>query len=126
MDKNVFFKAAGEVLKALFFCVIACLLIEALFAVFVKAFAPSYVTITVVNWAIQAVAVFVCSLLFIRRDRAMFKGFAVGLLSGIVTMLLFAAFAGGFFLDGYFAIQLLLCALCGGAGGALSANLRKE
>lgn len=123
---NGFFKdALRQTLRACVLCTVFCLFATALFAVFVRAFAPSDGVITAVNWVLQLVGVFVFSLLFVRRERALFKGIAAGLLSVLLTMLVFGII-GGFHLTPLFAVELLLGGAVGGAGGLLGAKIGKE
>lgn len=97
----------------------------ALFAVFVRAYAPSDTTIAVVDRVILAFGVFLFSLLFVHRERALFKGAAAGLLSLLITTIVFGCI-GGFHFTPMFLIEVLLCALFGGLGALLGVKLRKE
>ena len=121
MDKSFFKRAAWETAKAALLASAFCLFAEAIFAVIVRAISPSVVVITAVNWVLKCVAVFVFSLLCIKRERAFFKGLAAGFVSVFLTMFLF-----GFHLDILFLPELLLCTLIGGLGALLGAKLRKE
>lgn len=118
-------RAVAETLLAAVLCTVFCLLAVALFAVFVRAYAPSDVTVTVVNQAIKCVGVFAFSLLCVRRERALFKGIAAGLLSVLLTMLVFGAI-GGFHLNALFLVELLLGGIFGGIGAVCGKKLRKE
>ena len=118
MDKSFFKRAAWETAKAALLASAFCLFAEAIFAVIVRAISPSVV--------VKCVAVFVFSLLCIKRERAFFKGLAAGFVSVFLTMFLFAAIGGGFHLDILFLPELLLCTLIGGLGALLGAKLRKE
>lgn len=120
-----FRRAAWETIKTALFIVIYCLFAMSLFAVFIKAYAPSDTVITAVNWVLKCVGTFVLCLFFIKRERAFFKGIAAGLAGAVLTMLAFAAIGGGFHLSVLFLPELLLCALAGGAGALLGAKLRK-
>ena len=126
MDKSFFKRAAWETAKAALLASAFRLFAEAIFAVIVRAISPSVVVITAVNWVLKCVAVFVFSLLCIKRERAFFKGLAAGFVSVFLTMFLFAAIGGGFHLDILFLPELLLCTLIGGLGALLGAKLRKE
>ncbi len=118
-------RAVVETSLAAILCTVFCLLAVALLAVFVRAFAPSDMTITIVNQAIKCAGAFVFSLLCIRSERALFKGAAAGLLSGIMTMLLFGAI-GGFHLTVIFLAELLLGVVFGALGALCGKKLRKE
>ena len=97
----------------------------ALFAVFVRAYAPSDTTIAIVDRIILSLGVFVFSLLFIRRERALFKGAAAGVLSLLLTTVIFGCI-GGFHFTPMFLLELLLVAVFGGLGALLGVKLRKE
>lgn len=118
-------RAVVETSLAAILCTIFCLLAVALLAVFVRAFAPSDMTITIVNQVIKCVGAFAFSLLCIRSERALFKGAAAGLLSVIMTMLLFGAI-GGFHLTVIFLAELLLGVVFGALGALCGKKLRKE
>ena len=126
MDKDFFKRAAWESVKAALAGSVFSLFATAIVAVFVQAYAPAQSVLTAVNWILKCVAAFVFCLIFVRRDRAFFKGAAAGLLTDILTMLLFAAIGGGFRIDILFLPELLLCAVLGGLGALLGAKLRKE
>ena len=102
-----------------------CLFAVALFAVFVRAYAPSETTVAVINRVILAAGVFLSSFLFVHRERALFKGTAAGVLSLLVTTLVFGSI-GGFHFTALFLADLLLCAVFGGLGALLGVKIRKE
>ena len=125
MDKTFWRRAVLEVLRTALFTTVFSLFALALVAVFVRAFAPAPLTITAVNWTVKCVGIFVISVFSVGKERALFKGLAAGVLSAVVTMLVFSAIGGGFFVDVLFLAELLLCAVCGGAGALVGAKLRK-
>ncbi len=102
-----------------------CLFATALFAVFVRAYAPSEVTIAVVDRVILAAGVFLFSFVFVHRERALFKGAGAGALSFLLTVVIFGCI-GGFHFSAMLLADLLLCALFGGLGALLGVKLRKE
>ncbi len=97
----------------------------ALFAVIIKAYAPAEGVIAAGNWGLKCVGAFVSSLIFVRAERALFKGMAAGISACLLSLLLFAAI-GGFHLTPLFAAELAVMALCGGGGALLGVKLRKE
>ena len=125
MDKAFWRRAVIEVVRTAFFTTIFSLFALALVAVFVKAYAPSTLTITAVNWTVKCVGIFLISIFSIGKERALFKGLAAGVLSAILTMFMFAAIGGGFHLNILFLPEVVLSTLCGGLGALLSAKLRK-
>lgn len=114
-----------EVLLSAAAATVASLFAAALFAVFVRAYAPSEITITVCNQAIKCAVVFLGAMLFVRRDRALFKGAAAGVVSLLFTALVFGVI-GGFDFNVFFLAELLLSALFGGCGALCGVKLRKE
>ena len=126
MEKSFFKRAFWEVFKTALTAAAFCLLAEALFAVIIRACAPSQGVITAVNWIIKGLGIFAFSVIFIRSERAFFKGLAAGIVTTVLTMLLFAAIGGGFHVGLLFLAELPLCAVLGGAGALLGVKLRKE
>ncbi len=118
-------RAVLETALAAIFCTVFCLLAVALFAVFVRAFAPSDTTVTIVNQIIKCLGAFIFSMICIRSERALFKGAAAGLLSVLLTMLLFGAI-GGFHITFIFLAELLLGVVFGALGALCGKKLRKE
>ena len=102
-----------------------CLFGVALLAVFVRAYAPSDTAIAIADRAISVAGTFVFSLLFVHRERALFKGLAAGALAFLITFTVFGCI-GGFHFSAMLLADLLLCALSGGLGAALGVKLRKE
>ncbi|MGN0823046.1 MAG: hypothetical protein ACI4NG_04670 [Candidatus Gallimonas sp.] len=125
MEDGFLRRAAAEAIKAAFFCTAFCLLAEALFAVFIRAYAPSYAVLSAVNWGIKCLGASVGALIFVRGDRAFFKGLAAGAVGCFATMLIFGA-VGGFHLTPLFLLEVPLMAAVGGAGAVIGRFLRKE
>lgn len=125
MDKTFWKHAAWELIKTALLTAVFCLFFEAIFALIIRAAAPSDTLVTAVNWVVKCAAVFVFSLLCIKRERAFFKGLAAGLVSVFLTMFLFAAIGGGFHLNILFLPEMLLSTLSGGLGALLGTKLRK-
>ncbi len=118
-------RAATQVALAAAFAAVFYLLAAALFAVIVKAYAPSQTAIVAVNWAIKGAGAFAFPLIFVRKGRALFKGLAAGALACVLAMLLFGAI-GGFHVTAFFPLELLFCAALGGLGAIFGVKLRKE
>ena len=126
MDKAFFKRAAWEIVKATLLTAVFSLFFEAIFAIIIRAATPSDTLITIINWIVKCLAIFVFSLICIKRERAFFKGLIAGFISVFLTMFLFAAIGGGFHLTILFLPEVVLCTLFGGLGALLSAKLRKE
>lgn len=119
-------RAARETLLAAAAGAAFYLFAAALFAVIVKAYAPSQGAVTAVNWTLKALASFFFPLLFIHGERTLFKGMVAGSLVSLLALLLFAAIGGGFYITAFFPLELLLTAAMGGLGACLGVKLRKE
>lgn len=126
MDGAFWKRTAWEIFKTTLLTAVFCLFFEAIFAVIIRAASPSTALITAINWIVKCAAVFVFSLVCIRRERAFFKGLAAGLVAVFLTMFLFAAIGGGFHLDILFLPELALSTVAGGLGALLGTKLRKE
>lgn len=118
-------RACIETLITALSATIFCLFAAAILAVFVRAYAPSDVTVTIVNQILKCVGVFVFSLIFVRRDRALFKGAAAGVMALFLTTLIFGLI-GGFHVTAFFFAEILFAALFGGLGALCGGKLRKE
>lgn len=126
MEKSFFRRAAWETVRTALVYTAYCLFAMAIFAVIVRACAPGDGVITGVNWGIKCVGALVCGLLLIRKERALFKGAAAGLLGVILTTFAFAAIGGGFHVTALYPVELLVCAVLCGLGALLGGKLRKE
>ncbi len=119
-------RCVREVTLSVLFYAVFCLAAMSLVAVFVRAYAPQDGAVTAAAWVIRCAGSFLFPLLFVRRERALFKGAAAGAVGAVVTMLLFAAVAGAFSCTWLFAVELFACALLGGLGALAGVKLRKE
>ena len=126
MDKVFWRRTVWEVAKATVAIITFSLFALAIVAAAVRSLAPAQIVLTAINWTLKAAGAFAFCALFIRGGRAVFKGMAAGVLSVILTMLLFALIGGGFHLDALFLVEILLCTLLGGFGALIGAKLRKE
>lgn len=120
-----FKRACMETGLAALSSVIFFLFTTALFAVFVRAYAPTQTTITIINQAIKCLGGFVFSMIFVRRDRALIKGAAAGVLSLLIGTLIFGLI-GGFRITVFFLLEILLSALFGGLGALCGEKFRKD
>lgn len=119
-------RAIWETMKAALAYTVFCLFAMAIFAAIVKAASPNAVTVKAVGWIIKCVGIFVFSLAFIRRGRALFKGLAAGAIGSVLAMFAFAAVGGGFHVSLFFLLEIVVCAVLGGAGALVGAKLTKE
>ena len=126
MDREFFLNAVKQILFAVVFGAVFSLLCLAVAVIIVKNFSTPQAGVTAINWCVKCVASFLAGALFIRGERALLKGAGAGVLFSVLTMLLFAIIGGGFHVDGFFVLELAVCAILGGVGGLLGAKLRKE
>lgn len=124
--RNKVWAAIGQTLLTAAVVTVFSLLALALFAVFVRAFAPSDGVITAVNWAVKCIGIFVSCLIFVKGERMLFKGMAAGVLSVLLTMLVFGIVGGAFRLTPFFLVELLVGLLLGALGAICGAKLRKD
>ena len=125
MDKTFWKRAAWETGKTVFAVTVFSLVALAVTAVFIRAYCPPQGVVTAVSWTVKCAGVFLFSLLFIRRERAVFKGAAAGLFSALATLAVFAIIGGGASVTGFFALELFVSAALGALGALLGAKLRK-
>ncbi len=125
MEREFALKTAKQIALAALFGTIFSLTALAVAAIFVKQFVLPQTTVTAIGWCVKCVAAFLSCALFIRGERAVPKGIGAGVSFTVLTLLLFAAIGGGFHIDGFFVLELAVCAILGGAGGLLGAKLRK-
>lgn len=126
MDREFAIATVRQIFFAALFGAVFSLLSLAIAAIFVKCFPMPQAGVTAVNWCVKCVGAFLASALFIRGERALLKGAGAGLAFAVLTLLLFAMIGGGFRIDGFFVLELAVCAILGGAGGLLGAKLRKD
>ena len=124
--RNKVWAAIGQTLLTASVVTVFSLLALALFAVFVRAFAPSDGVITAVNWSVKCIGIFVSCLIFVNGERMLFKGMAAGFLSVLLTMLVFGIIGGAFRLTPFFLIELLVGLVLGALGAICGAKLRKD
>ena len=121
-----FRKAVWETAKSSLLYAAFCMFALAIIAVIVKACAPSDALVTGLNWAVKCIGAFLFPLLCIKKERAIFKGLAAGAIGVLLTLFLFAAIGGGFHVTVLFPVELVACAVLGGAGALLGSKLRKR
>ena len=125
MDRDLIRSTVKQLVFASLFGTVCSLAALAVAAIFVKNFSMPQPSVTAINWSVKCVAAFLSAALFVKGERALFKGAGAGVIFALLTLLLFAVIGGGVHLDGFFVLELAVCAILGGAGGLLGAKLRK-
>lgn len=118
-------RAIKEVLLAAVVGTVFCLLAVALFAVFVRAYAPADTVIVFCNQFIKCAGAFGGAFFFVRAERSLFKGMASGTAMLLLSTVLFGLI-GGFRFTPWFALELLLSCVFGALGAVCGGKTRKD
>lgn len=115
-----------QVAKAVLGAILISLAFVLAFTVIIQLFSVPTTAIKPVNQVFKIIAIVGGGMLFIRGDRGLFKGIAHGLLSVVLTFLLFGLIAGTLSCDWKFAIELLIGAVAGGITGVIAVNIKSK
>lgn len=118
-------RAVKEVSLAAVSGTVFCLLAVSLLAVFVRAYAPADTVITFCNQAIKWIGAFGGAIVFVRSERALFKGMAAGLAMFLLSTLLFGLI-GGWHFTPWIALEVSLSCIFGGLGAFCGGKTRKD
>ncbi|MBQ8308355.1 MAG: TIGR04086 family membrane protein [Clostridia bacterium] len=119
---NVFFRIIKGVGLAL---AISFLFTVILASVLTVATLPDSV-IYPVNQTVKVLAIAISALVFVRGEKGLLQGVAIGALFTALSYLAFSAIGGDFSLSWLILAELALAVLCGGVCGAIAVNLRRE
>ncbi len=125
MDREFIKKTALSLLFSVVAGALLSLIALAVAALFVKNFTLPQGAVTAINWSVKCLSAFVPAVLFLGGERALLKGVASGALYAVLTLILFAIIGGGFHVDGFFALELVVCGILGALGALLGAKFRK-
>ena len=123
--KKEWLKESADVGIAVGTTVLICLLSVLLFAFVVKIAALDGDIIAPVNRIIQSVAVFLGCVVGIKGEHGLLKGLSGGILSAVLTYVLFSWMGGAFVFTWIQPVEWLLYALAGGISGIIAVNIRK-
>lgn len=113
------------IIKGALCSVIITLVSVLIFAFIVKFALLGSGVIKAVNQFIKIISILLGSIFFIRGSLGLIKGVVLGLLTTIITYLLFSLFCGGISFNGSFVIDLIFTAIIGGVSGILAVNMKK-
>ncbi len=79
-----------------------------------------------VNQTVKVLAIAISALVFVRGEKGLLQGVAIGALFTALSYLAFSALGGDFSLSWLIFAELALAVLCGGVCGAVAVNLRRD
>ncbi len=82
-------------------------------------------TVKIINQFIKVISIFLGCIFFVRESKGLIKGGAVGILTTLLTYLIFALIGSNPTFGVPFIIDLIFGLIVGGISGAISVNLRK-
>ena len=121
MSEKGFF---STIIKGALCSVIITLFSVLIFALIVKFTMLNSGVIKAVNQFIKIISILLGSIFFIRGNLGLIKGVILGLLSTVITYLLFSLFCGISF-NGSFILDIIFTAIIGGVSGILAVNMKK-
>ena len=122
MSEKGFF---STIIKGALCSVIITLFSVLIFALIVKFTLLNSGVIKAVNQFIKIISILLGSMFFIRGKLGLIKGAILGLLTTIITYLLFSLFCGGISFNGSFILDIIFTAIIGGISGVLAVNMKK-
>lgn len=109
-----------QIVKAVALTCIAIMVAVLLFAVFVKLFVVSDIIITIVNYCIKAVAIFLGVFFFIKDGQGWLKGLISGAVAAILIYFIFAIIASRILFSWLNLLDLIICAVLGLVSGVIT------
>lgn len=122
MSEKGFFSG---ILKGVFCAVIITLFSVLIFALVVKFALLSNGVIKAVNQFIKIISILLGCSFFIRGNLGLIKGLILGVLTTLITYMLFSLFSGNLSFDGSFFVDLIFTGIIGGISGVLAVNMKK-
>ena len=119
-------KSVAQIVKAACAAVIFALVYALLFTLIIQIFCLPTSAIAPVNQVFKVLAIIFGGMLFIREDRGLVKGAALGAVSIVLTYLLFSAIAGSFSISWTFALELIIGSVAGAVTGIIAVNIKKR
>ncbi len=121
MRENVF-----QVLKATLAAVIFCLACVLIFSLIIQLFSLPTDAVKPVNQVLKTLSIAAGGVLFIRGGRGLIKGAVYGVITVLVTYVLFSVIASSFAVTWLFALEILLGAASGAISGIIGVNIKRR
>lgn len=114
-----------QVVKGVAFALAFSLLSAIIFASVLRFSGISDKVIYPVNQTVKVLSAFLGAVFFVRGEKGLLKGVAIGLLFTALSYLTFSAIGGDFSLSWWIIVELVLATLAGIVGGVLGVNIRR-
>lgn len=121
MRENVF-----QVLKATLAAVIFCLACVLIFSLIIQLLSLPTDAVKPVNQVLKTLSIAAGGVLFIRGGRGLIKGAVYGVITVLVTYVLFSVIASSFAVTWLFALEILLGAASGAISGIIGVNIKRR
>jgi putative membrane protein (TIGR04086 family) len=115
-----------QVVKGVVFALAFSLLSAIIFASVLRFSGLSDKVIYPVNQTLKVLSAFLGAVFFVRGEKGLVKGVAIGLLFTALSYLTFSAIGGDFSLSWWIIAELVLSALAGVVGGVIGVNIRHD
>lgn len=125
-NENSFGANCLQIVKAAVLAALFCLAATLLFSVILQLTDLSDSVIKPVNQFIKAFSVLFGCLLFVRGSKGWLKGAVAGIMTIMLTCLVFTLIGGGKALSWLIALELLFGAAAGALSGIAAVNLRRD
>ena len=112
-----------QVVKATLATVVFSLVFVIIFTLIIQLASVKSSVIKPVNQVFKIIAIAVGGLLFIRGEKGFLKGGIAGLLSAVLSYLLFAIIGGSFAVEWTFALEILFSIAAGVIAGVIAVNV---
>lgn len=116
----------GQIVRGVVTALLTTLVSVLVFAFILSVTNLSDGVIKPINQIIKVVSVFLGCFLSVREDKGFVKGGLIGLISAILTLLIFSLLAGGVNSWGSAIIDLICGFIMGGLSGVISVNLPRK
>ena len=115
-----------QVLKAVLAAVLFSLVFVLVFTVIIQLFSLPLTAVKPVNQAFKIISVAAGGLLFIRGDHGLVKGAIFGVISVVLTYLLYGLIAMSLSFSWLFLVEIRLGAIAGVISGVIAVNIKKS
>ncbi len=121
MRENIF-----QIVKSVLAAVVVSLVFALVFTVIIQLFNLPTSVVKPVNQVFKILSVAIGGIIFIRGERGLLKGIIHGVLSVILTFLIFGAISLSLSADWKFALEILFGAISGGIAGVIAVNIKRK